>query len=54
MASKSKGLGRGLGALLGEMSEAEAQQEPVLLKMESAPVDAVVSLRLSDIDPNRE
>ena len=54
MASKSKGLGRSLGALLGELSEAEAQQEPVLLKMEGAPVDAVVSLRLSDIDPNRE
>lgn len=55
MATKSKGLGRGLGALLGEMSDTEAQQEPVLLKMESAaPVDAVIQLRLSDIDPNRE
>ena len=55
MATKNKGLGRGLGALLGDMNEDEKRQEPTLLKLESqAPVDAVAMLRLSDIDPNRD
>ncbi len=55
MATKNKGLGRGLSALMQDMNENEARQEPVLLKMEGqAPSDTVAQLRLSDIDPNRD
>ncbi len=45
------GLGRGLGALLGSDIET-TDEKPVLLPQEDKNTDAVLSLRLSDIDPN--
>ena len=52
MAKKNpRGLGRGLGALLGDaVEEAQAQAAPA----EQAPVDEVRLLPIGQIDPNRE
>lgn len=54
MAKKiQRGLGRGLGALLGEDVVAEASQ-PTEPAQPQAPVDAVRMLPIGQIDPNRE
>lgn len=54
--AKRQGLGRGLDALLGGITESVAASEPT--EKEASPAkpagDQVVMLRLSDIDPNRE
>ncbi len=52
MAKGKGGLGRGLDALLGGIPEDGAETNPLMSQAETG--DAVVSLRLSDIDPNRE
>ena len=50
-----RGLGRGLGALLGEDVVAEAAQEAQAEPLQPAePVDAVRMLPIGQIDPNRE
>lgn len=52
----NKGLGRGLGALLG-MNEVEISRNttnPDNLSVEAQPTDGVVKILLADIDPNRE
>ena len=56
MAKKiQRGLGRGLGALLGEDVVAEAQEEAqVQAAQPTEPVDAVRMLPIGQIDPNRE
>ena len=56
MAKKiQRGLGRGLGALLGEDVVAEAQEEAqVQAAQPTEPVDAVRLLPIGQIDPNRE
>ncbi len=56
MAKKiQRGLGRGLGALLGEDVVAEAQEEAQVQSAQPAePVDAVRMLPIGQIDPNRE
>ena len=56
MAKKiQRGLGRGLGALLGEDVVSEAQEEAQLQTTQLAdPVDAVRMLPIGQIDPNRE
>ena len=58
MAKKiQRGLGRGLGALLGEDVVAEAAQEaqqPEAVSQPAEPVDAVRMLPIGQIDPNRE
>ena len=55
MAKKlQRGLGRGLGALLGEDVVAEAQQEEAQAAQPAEPVDAVRLLPIGQIDPNRE
>ena len=56
MAKKiQRGLGRGLGALLGEDVVSEAQEEAQLQTTQPAdPVDAVRMLPIGQIDPNRE
>jgi len=56
MAKKiQRGLGRGLGALLGEDVVAEAQEEAQVQPAQPAePVDAVRMLPIGQIDPNRE
>ena len=56
MAKKiQRGLGRGLGALLGEDVVAEAQEEAqVQATQPTEPVDAVRMLPIGQIDPNRE
>ena len=54
MAKKiQRGLGRGLGALLGEDVVAEAPQ-PTEAAQSQAPVDAVRMLPIGQIDPNRD
>ena len=54
MAKKiQRGLGRGLGALLGEDVMAEASQ-PAESVQPQTPVDAVCMLPIGQIDPNRE
>ncbi len=55
MAKKiQRGLGRGLGALLGEDVVAEAQQEQAQPAQPAEQVDAVRMLPIGQIDPNRE
>jgi len=46
----SRGLGRGLGALLGDMDK----EHEALTNEEARPGDSVENLRLVDIDPNRD
>ena len=50
MAKSKGGLGRGLDALLGGFAE---DANPLVSQPQAESGDAVVSLRLSDIDPNR-
>ena len=53
MAKKvQRGLGRGLDALLGGLGEEEVN--PLVTAPRPQSGDAVVSIRLSDIDPNRD
>ena len=52
MARGKSGLGRGLDALLGGIPEDAAQTNPLMSQAETG--DAVVSIRLGDIDPNRD
>ena len=58
MAKKNpRGLGRGLGALLGEPAEPEAFSAPVAAPTAAEPVqnvDRVVDLPLTSIDPNQD
>ena len=55
MAKKiQRGLGRGLGALLGEDVIAEAQQAQTQAAQPAEPVDAVRLIPIAQIDPNRE
>lgn len=55
MAKKiQRGLGKGLGALLGEDVVAEAQQEEAQQARLAEPADAVRMLPVGQIDPNRE
>ena len=52
MARGKGGLGRGLDALLGGIPEDVAETNPLMSQTETG--DAVVSIRLSDIDPSRD
>ena len=52
--AKRQGLGRGLDALLGGMAETTTVETAAQENKPAAAGDAVVTLRLSDIDPNRE
>ena len=52
MAKAKGGLGRGLDALLGGLGEEEVN--PLVTAPRPQSGDAVVSIRLSDIDPNRD
>ena len=56
MAKKvQRGLGRGLGALLGDVTESPAVGTPAVAAAESAaPVDEVRMLPIRLIDPNRD
>lgn len=56
MAKKNlHGLGRGLGALLGDMTENETPAKPSIVTEPEAPKgDAVAELPISKIDPNRD
>ncbi len=55
MAKKiQRGLGRGLGALLGEDVIAEAQQAQAQAAQQAEPADAVRLIPIGQIDPNRE
>jgi len=55
MTKGKSGLGRGLGALLGDIPEdASGKGNPLMGQPQAEAGDAVVSIRLSDIDPNRE
>ena len=56
MAKKNlHGLGRGLGALLGDMTESEAPAKPSIVAEPEAPKsDAVAELPINKIDPNRD
>ena len=53
MSKNRGGLGRGLDALLGGAPD-EVERTNPLIAESPAPGDAVVSLRLSEIDPNRD
>ena len=54
MAKSKGGLGRGLDALLGGLPDEVEKSNPLIGHEEPAGGDRVVSLRLSDIDPNRD
>ena len=54
MSKMKPGLGRGLGALLGDFDENLEPVSPAESEESRPAEDAVVSLKISDIDPNRE
>ena len=54
MVKARNGLGRGLDALLGGMPDEVGAANPLLNQSQAEAGDAVVSLRLGDIDPNRD
>lgn len=54
MAKARNGLGRGLDALLGGLPDEVETANPLMNQAQAEAGDAVVSLKLSDIDPNRD
>ena len=54
MSKMKPGVGRGLGALLGDFDENLEPVSPAESEESRPAEDAVVSLKISDIDPNRE
>ena len=54
MAKARNGLGRGLDALLGGLPDEVETANPLMNQTQAEAGDAVVSLKLNDIDPNRD
>ena len=54
MAKARNGLGRGLDALLGGLPDEVETANPLMSQAQAEAGDAVVSLKLNDIDPNRD
>ena len=54
MSKNRGGLGRGLDALLGGAPDEVERANPLIAAEKTPSADAVVSLRLSEIDPNRD
>jgi len=54
MAKARNGLGRGLDALLGGLPDEVETANPLMSQTQAEAGDAVVSLKLNDIDPNRD
>ena len=53
MATKSKGLGRGLGALLGEEAVSSQPKEKVIVK-ETIELKPEMTVKIRQVEPNRK